>query len=60
MYLPITTLATVALSLIMISLALRVVGFRRSEKVSLGDGGKQTCNAPCAVRQISSSIHPLR
>ncbi len=40
MFLPITTLSSVALSFIMFMLAMRVIGFRRSEKVSLGDGGK--------------------
>ena len=40
MYLPITTLSAVALSFILFVLALRVIGFRRSEGVSLGDGGK--------------------
>ncbi len=40
MSLPITTLSAVALSFILFVLALRVIGFRRSESVSLGDGGK--------------------
>ncbi len=40
MSLPITTLSAVALSFILFALALRVIGFRRSEGVSLGDGGK--------------------
>ena len=40
MSLPITTLSAVALSFILFVLALRVIGFRRSEGVSLGDGGK--------------------
>lgn len=39
MYLPITTLSACALALLLVVLSFRIIGVRRDEKVSLGNGG---------------------
>ncbi len=42
MSLPITTLSACVLGLLLIILSMRIIGVRRGEKVSLGDGGNDT------------------